>query len=502
MGCGRDSGDVIATFPSPQGAKFARVLILWGQSNARARAPLAELPATLSGARPDVLHWNGSSFTPLEAKINSNQPDPGLDWGPEMRLTALAAAYYGETVYVVKYAVSGSPLTPIAAPTWNPSVTGSLYTAAHTQLQNALKAIRNSGRIPLPVGALWGQGEADAQLSITQQQYADKQTALFNSIRDAVGSPNLPIADMLVRSKNFTVTTVNGAKAQVATALGSKTIITDGFSDIGDNVHLSGPAQLAFGRHAWERFVTKSYDLPASLPARAFELSAAKQTEWELGGVQSASQWTDLSGNARHFTQTTASLRPQLIDGNDKGNSAVRALSSTRLDGAANPVPANGSYTVFYLVENFIGPTDNTPRVPISTGTNVSWLVFYAAGSDKVLLRNGTTIIMTSSLGIATADQQIVVLTYRSTNKIASTIRINGAEVATSTIKANHSGGTLTLFDHLGNAFTNADFRRMGLVVGGLTQAQEETLEGGLAHTYGLTSLLPASHPYSVNAPV
>lgn len=475
--------------------------MIYGQSNARARAPLADLPSTLSGARPDVLIWDGSSFTPLQAKTNSNQPDPGLDWGPEMQLTALAAAYYGETVYVVKYAVSSSPLTPTAAPTWNPDVTGSLYAAAHTQLQNALKAIRNSGKIPLPVGALWGQGEADSQLAITQQQYADKQTALFNSIRDAVGSPNLPIADMLVRSKNFTVTTVNGAKAQVATALSSKTIITDGFSDIGDNVHYNGGAQLAFGCHAWERFITKSYDLPASLPARAFELSAAKQTDWQLGGVQSISQWTDLSGNGGHFTQATAGSRPQLIDGNDKGSSVVRALSNTKLTGPANPVPANGSYTVFYLVENFIGPTANSPRVPISTGSNSSWLVFYPASSDKVVLRNNTTIIMTASLGITTAAQHIVALTYRAQAGVASTIRINGVQVATSTTKANHSGGTLTLFDHAGNAFTNADFRRLGLVVGGLTQAQEETLEGGLAHLYGLTGLLPPAHPSKTAIP-
>lgn len=486
----------VLTYP---GAPFARLMVIWGQSNARGRAPLTELPSTLSGARPDVLIWDGSSFTPLQAKTNSNQPDPGLDWGPEMQLTALAAAFYGETVYVVKYAVSGSPLTPTSGTTWNLAVTGSLGNLALAQLQNALKAIRNSGRIPLPVGGLWGQGEADSQLAITQQQYVDAQTAIFNSIRDAVGRADMPIADMLVRSKNFTVTTVNAAKAQVAAALSSKTIITDGFSDIGDAVHYDGGGQLAFGRHAWERFITKSYALPASLPARAFELSATRQTDWELGGVQSISQWTDLSGNGAHFTQATAASRPQLIDGNDKGSSVVRALSNTRLSGPANPVPANGSYTVFYLVENFIGPTAASPRVPISCGGTTSWIIFYPANSDKVVLRNGTTVIVTASVGITTAAQHIVACTYRATAGVASTIRINGAQVASATTKANHSGGTLTLFDQIANtsnAFTNADFRVLGLVIGGLTQAQEETLEGGIAHLYGLTALLPSGHPY------
>lgn len=487
----------VLTYPGPQGAKFARLMGIWGQSNARGRAPLTELPANLSGARPNVLIWDGSSFTPLQAKTNSNQPatQPGLDWGPEMRLADLAAAHYGETVYVVKYAESGSPLTPLTGSTWNPARRGSLFDGAHAQLKDALRAIRNSGRIPLPVGWLYGQGEADAQLVITQQEYADPLGALFNSIRDAVGRPDLPIADMLVRSKNFTVTTVNGAKAQVAAALGSNLIISDGMGDIGDSVHLDGGAQLAFGRHAWERFVPKSYALPASLPPRAFELSVAQQTDWQLGGVQSISQWTDLSGGGRHFTQAVAGSRPQLIDGNDKGSSVVRALSNTKLTGPTNPVPANSSYTVFYLVENFINPTGTGPRVVLSA-TNTGFLTAYLSGSDKVVLRNGTTVILTASLGITTAAQHIVALTYRAGAGVASTTRINGEQVAFSTAKANHSGGTLTLFDHLGNAFINADFRRLGLVVGGLTQAQEETLEGGLAHLYGLTELLPASHPF------
>ena len=93
------------------------VLLIAGQSNAQGKALLANLPASLSGARANVNVWDGSKFVALTAKTASSYPQAGQDWGLEMLLGELAAAKSGKPVYVVKHAVGGDGAHPPAART-------------------------------------------------------------------------------------------------------------------------------------------------------------------------------------------------------------------------------------------------------------------------------------------------------------------------------------------------------------------------------------------------
>jgi hypothetical protein len=498
---------VIHRYPTPPGAIFADCYIIWGQSNSRGRAPLAALPSTLTGARSNVMFWNGSSFAALQANTNNGYPEAGFDWGPEMLLSDLAQRHHGRTVYVIKHALSGTHLTPTTLPTWNPDVRGSIYDAAHTQLQNALRAIRNAGRIPVVRGFIWGQGEADAQLSITQANYQDKQQRLFQSVRDAVGNPNLPISDMLVRSENFTVTTVNGAKAAVASALGNVQLLkTDAFDDIGDNVHYSAPAALAWGRHAFEHFTGLTYPMPASLPARVFEIDVTRQDGYTLSGIQIASEARDRSPNARHFSQSVAADRPGMIEGpfGSFGFGVLRSTAGKGLEGPISPVAAGSPFTVYAVVTNVL-TASGAARIWLSGGDVNTWQLFFRANLDVLELGSGTTSVLKSTVSTPVGATQIAVAVYG--GAAGNHMRINGVEVnASTTVVSFPNTLPLRLFASLsatGTAIRNtaADFSHMGMFAQALSIAEAQVLEGYLAHRLNLTSLLPSGHPYKTNAP-
>jgi hypothetical protein len=497
---------VILTHPSPQGAIFADVIVMWGQSNIRGAAPLSELPGYLSGAQADVMHWMGSAtgFATLEAKTTSGYPEAGMDFGPEMRLGWEAKRFYGRRVYLIKHAIGGTGLTPTTGSTWNPDVRGSLFDTAHQNLRDALRAIRNSGRIPVVRGFLWGQGEADAQLSITQSNYQTKQQVLFQSVRDAVGNPNLPIADMLVRSENFTVTTVNAAKTAVAVSLGVRLIKTDSFDDRGDNIHYNGLGMVAFGRHAFEYFAARAAAMPASLPARVFELDATQQEGFTLSALHVASEARDRSGNARHFAQSVAGDRPGIFEGTFGGFGVLRATAGKVLEGPVSPVAAGSPFSVYAVVTNVLTDT-GAARVWMTGGNVDSWQLFFRANLNVIELGSGPTTVLKSTVATPIGATQIVVAAYG--GAAGNHLRINGSEVHASTVSVNFPN-TLTMKVLAGLASngtgirnTVADFSHLGMFAQALSVAEAQVLEGFLAHRLGITSVLPSGHPYKTVAP-
>ncbi|HXI15721.1 MAG TPA: sialate O-acetylesterase [Chloroflexota bacterium] len=230
----------------------ARVFIIWGQSNGRGRAPLAELPAQMAGGMSGAYFWNPgtTSFRTLEAKTMSGNPDAGLDWGCEMPLALKARAAYNSPIYIIKYAPGGVPLVTTTAPTWNPNVTGSLYSTARTQLSDALAAIPAGGyNIE---GALWMQGEADAANLETRANYAARLTELFAGLRAGAGVPSLRIVDMLIRGTSVAQNAINDAKGDVRAA-GHNIKLVDArpLSALTDEVHLNGAGQVAFADQAF-----------------------------------------------------------------------------------------------------------------------------------------------------------------------------------------------------------------------------------------------------------
>ena len=230
------------------------LLVIAGQSNARGRATLDTLPArldTLSGC----YFWNGSAFAPLKANTNNGYPEAGLDFGPEMQLAYLVRAKYPKLpVYIYKYAVGNTPLVRTSpTPTWNITVTGSLWDSFKSGYSAALNALTAQGRTPQVPGFVWVQGEADVSASVTRAAYGAALTALFNAVRTFLGDPELRILDMLVMQSGNA--NVNGAKVDVKATLPNIAHFDARLqTSIGDNVHMDGVGQIALGQAAFNLF--------------------------------------------------------------------------------------------------------------------------------------------------------------------------------------------------------------------------------------------------------
>lgn len=489
---------LVARYQLATAANVVDVYVLWGQSNARGRAPLAELPAHLRGPLAGVYLWNGSAYAPLEAKVNSNYPQAGLDWGLELQFGYLLRRNNpGKPVYLVKHSVGGTPLLPTSGTTWNPLVTGSLYAQAKASLSKALATLQAQGKVPTVKGFVWVQGGADAVAGV-KSAYTTRQSELFKGVRAFVGDPALPIIDLYVRGEAYDETDVNAAKTAVAGSLGGVRLLkADAFEDIGDNRHFDGAANLAAGRHLFEGFSNKRYPLPSGLPAPVWDLDLSRQENWQLDGLMRVKRVYDVSGNNRHFAAATTATPPVLLEGPvGQGFGVVRSAGLQSLAGPRTPLPAGAAYTSFAVVGKPTNTAAAGVRVVIGSDDRNGPDLVYSGGSFR--LRHGPNDVLVSPVLVGT-EPRIVVATYDAAGN--NTLRVNGVMVATGgAVLPYTGGGSVQVLDARGDPdAAQLDLARVGTFGQALTTAQAERLEGYLAHRFGVP--LPVTHPYHRSPP-
>lgn len=176
---------------------YTKVIILSGQSNMFGSGTIAEITENSVGkdryeklANPidnvKILMNEGTSLDDFK----SIQLGVGHVWdtnfGPELGL----AEYFSnnckdETVYVIKYALSGTRLLD----TWvSPSRTDRETTEAYRTLinlvDNGLQILKNANLNPKIIGFCWMQGESDSVLEEGFLNYYSNQKALAKDLRE------------------------------------------------------------------------------------------------------------------------------------------------------------------------------------------------------------------------------------------------------------------------------------------------------------------------------
>lgn len=417
----------------------------------------------------------------------------------EMQLAyQLKRAQPDEAVYLVKYALGNTGLTPRVAPTWNPEVRNSLYDKAQQSLQAALNDLSAAGKTPRVAGFVWVQGGYDAKVKAPQADYARLQGQLFEGVRQTAQNPLLPIVDLLVRSEHYPLLVVNDAKAQLAARLPEiKLLSAEALQDIGDDMHYNGAASRAVGRHSFEYLTRQSYAPPSSLPVPLVHLDLNRQDGWALARLLKVKQVVDLSGHGMTFS-SASSTPPTLIEGVlGKGFSSVRAEGGQALVAPRNPLTANRPYTVAAVIGNFANAKAAQARYLLGGGESNSLALYYPSGSNLLQLRHGQKTILKSRTPTASSPQ-IVIIVYDPTN---STMRVNGVSEATYRLAAPFStAGKLRLFDFAGaQRSIKIDLSTMMMFDRALGLDEVQQLEGYLAHRFMLP--LPASHPFAQVAP-
>ncbi|MDC1167903.1 hypothetical protein OAT36_03215, partial [Flavobacteriaceae bacterium] len=212
--------------------------------------------------------------------------------------------------------------------------------------------------------------------------------------------------------------------------------------------------------------------------------AADAATITESGGA--VSQWNDKSGNGNHAVQGNASFRPTYTANTPLLNNmpSIGFASNNHYRGLTTPVlSAAQIYMVIYDEETNTAPYNtiisstggNSLYRIMTSGTN--WANTYNFNSES--FKDGATV---SSL---TADPMQGTLFRFFSNTLRTQAYTIGRYENSNSLNRDWDGGYSEFI------FTN----------GTESAASQQIIEGYLAHKWGLTTNLPAGHPYKNSAP-
>lgn len=237
------------------------VVLLLGQSNMSGRGTVD----TTNYDQPSPLVDQYGAAGPL-AGVVSAAVDPlahadrlalGNTLGPG---TAFARWYItmmpqGRRLLLVPAAYGGTPLVSTAQLGWRRGVAGNLYAQA---LQQTISALGRAGSGSKIVAALWIQGEADGDASITGAAYQTDLDALITGLRTDLSLPNLPfiigqmVPEYLSTGTRTAIDTVQAATPSRLANVGYTLGPTN--QNKGDGNHYNDTGQRLMGRYLFAAY--------------------------------------------------------------------------------------------------------------------------------------------------------------------------------------------------------------------------------------------------------
>jgi hypothetical protein len=270
------------------------------------------------------------------------------------------------------------------------------------------------------------------------------------------------------------------------------------------------PGKLTFRKqfqvqdYMWE--FPQQYGLwsPAQISTALWLDAADASTVATVSGA--VSQWNDKSGNSRHATQVNATNRAILV------NAALNGLAGIDYDGIdddhvlANVAGLNSVNQSFFIVAS----RDNAAgRVEISfaIGSTLAGdgIADIPRWTDNVMYsqsgyannRPTPTSVITDAPYINCVTGGTVQLSYTNDTLI-------GTGTTQSTSPFSVTGGYIGSGRAVSNSIQHFDGKIHELVIvpSVATTVLRQTMHGYLAHKWGLTANLPASHPYKTTPPL
>ena len=225
---------------------------------------------------------------------------------------------------------------------------------------------------------------------------------------------------------------------------------------------------------------------PISIPGFQLWLDGADRGSMTLSG-SNISQWRDKSGSSNHFTPTSGT--PTSIS--DNGMNVVNFTSGTIMS-STNQITFTTSSALF-IVSKITGVVNWGNMLVgftniLGSDYSIRFFEYILRGTDgngnQGDFANGTFYVN------GTFNPSFGSSTYLNTYSLIATVAPQG------------SG---TSYVTLSSAFMSRNF--IGNIAeflyypGGVTSSQRQTIEGYLAHKWGLTASLPAGHPFKTIKP-
>jgi len=250
---------------------------------------------------------------------------------------------------------------------------------------------------------------------------------------------------------------------------------------------------------------------PASVSTHLW-IDVSDAASRSLSGAE-ITQLTDKSGAGNTFTQGTSTKRPTLVSADLNGlDTASFDGTDDAMGDGTNTVGKNVSALVCAALFN--PDTVNADRrvFNCSTGSSSSAarLLIGFNSSSQFRIGGRRTDAGTYAEDVAVsassyAGQWTIVLALFDYANATLTVRINGAQESTGAFLAV---GSTSNSDSVSSGLGSNTTANAGYFDGKLAEmtvqpslADVEKIEGYLAHKWGLTSLLPALHPYKSVAP-
>jgi hypothetical protein len=246
------------------GAEPAPVFLLLGQSNALGANAVAGLMASspaLAARQPGLRVWDSRARSPrwqeYEPGVNAapDGADPTL-FGPEVSMGPLLTRRHGgRPVHLLKVAFSSSSLAPAggAAIEWNVSAR-QLYAETLRRYRAAAEALASEGRMAVPAGVFWIQGETDVALG-RGTAHRFHLAELVRRLRVDLGRSELPFVIARLHDgyePRHMPQVMLVRRAQEAIASADPAIVcvsTDRLELLRDRTHFSVAGTIELGRH-------------------------------------------------------------------------------------------------------------------------------------------------------------------------------------------------------------------------------------------------------------
>ena len=213
------------------------------------------------------------------------------------------------------------------------------------------------------------------------------------------------------------------------------------------------------------------------------------------------SEWRDKSGNVRHASQTTATSQPT------RTAAALNGKTVLTFDGTADFLNlgtgldflAGVSHSAFIVTKptsfnNLYGAAN------ASAGANSLHVGFASATNYRMnYWANDYGPVVTTNFVAGSANIMNYVWTSGTSKQILANGKSEGTNASAGVIGTMSGGGRIG--NIVGHGYIGGDIAEMVFLTGTVSAADRESMEGHLAHKWGLTANLAANHPYKNTPP-
>lgn len=356
--------------------EVAYVLFVNGQSNSVVENTANQVPADLVAAIPGAQIWQpfNNTWATYQAGVNSyfavSAPpvvatadvNQAKLWGPEARFAKLWTANNpGKDLYIIKTGKGSTALQEAARTSgvaiWDPTKTDEMYAFTKTAKEAAFANLVAAGKTPRVIGNFWMQGENDAGVLASANNYEVALTAFRAQHRSEVmaASP-APFVIGRIRTAWAFASTVRAAQLKLSAQPNNRFIDTDAYT-LSDGVHYAAASVDQMGTDLYTLLTPALW----SVPTATASLLASFNVGFSLPFEATIDYADFTSGNLGHKYTVTS----------DKGWVTVTGNGTTDVT-LAGTAPASGDVaTITITASNALGQQMTVTRT--ITAAAVAW---------------------------------------------------------------------------------------------------------------------------------